>query len=432
MKHRFLLFAAIIIVVASTVQAKAGRPEIFILKITDAISPAMAEYVADGLQQASASGAVAAIITLDTPGGLTSSMRQIVQSIFTCRVPVIVYVTPAGARAASAGVMITMAGDIAAMTPGTNIGAAHPVGTGGLDLEKTMQTKTVNDMAAFAEAIATRQGRNARWAEKAVRESVSVTAEQALKLNVIDVVADNLDGLIRKIDGRTIKGKGTLHLQGAELRFFQEGLRIKVLKTISDPNIAYILLMVGLAGLFLELSHPGAVLPGVVGGISLVLAFFAMHTLPVNTAGILLILLSVIFFVLELKVTSYGTLSIAGILSLILGSTMLFRGAGPQFQVAWSVLIPTVILVSGFFVGVIFLVVRVQIRKPQTGVEGLVGEMGIVKQVNDHKGRVLVHGEVWQAVFEEEVSPGDRICVQAVKDLIVTVAPVKENDTKNK
>jgi membrane-bound serine protease (ClpP class) len=428
MKHRIILLLGVLLPFLAIGLVQADKQEILLLRVSDPISPAVAEFVVDGLQQASDSSAAAIIITLDTPGGLSESMRQIVQAIYACKAPVIVYVTPSGARAASAGMMITMAADIAAMTPGTNIGAAHPVNAGGGDLAKTMAEKIVNDMAAFVRGIADRRGRNVQWAEKAVRSSVSVTAEEALKLGVIDLVANNLDDLIGKLEGKTVKDKGILHLEGARRTVIQESLRIKILKTISDPNIAYILLMIGLAGLFLELSHPGAVLPGVVGGISLILAFFAMQTLPVNTAGILLILLAIIFFVLELKISSYGMLSVAGITSLVLGSTMLFRGAGPQFQVAWAVLLPTVILISGFFIGVIYLVVRAQTRKPRTGAEGLTGEIGIVKQINGRKGKILVHGELWQAVFTDEVSLGDKVCVQSVQNLVVTTAPVKEQD----
>jgi membrane-bound serine protease (ClpP class) len=408
--------------------ARADRHEILLLNVSDPIGPAVAEYMADGLRQASDSSDAAVIITLDTPGGLSQSMRQIVQSIYACKVPVIVYVAPSGARAASAGVMITMAADIAAMAPGTNIGAAHPVGAGGADIGKTMQKKVVNDMAAFIRSIADRQGRNAQWAEKAVRESVSATAEEALKLGVINLVAKDLTDLIHKVEGKTIKGKGTLHLTGDRRVVFQESLRIKILKTISDPNIAYILLMIGLAGLFLEFSHPGAVLPGVVGGITLILAFFAMQTLPVNTTGILLILLAIIFFVLELKITSYGILSAAGITSLVLGSTMLFHGDGPQFQVALGVLIPTVILVSGFFIGVIYLVVRAQTHQPLTGAEGLAGEIGVVKQIDGRRGKVLVHGELWQAIFTEDVSVGEKVRVQSVENLVITVCSIQEQD----
>jgi membrane-bound serine protease (ClpP class) len=406
--------------------AFADEPELLILSVSDPISPGVTEFVTDGLQMASDTRAAGIVITLDTPGGLVESMRKIVQAIFACKAPVIVYVTPSGARAASAGVMITMAADIAAMTPGTNIGAAHPVGTGGQDIGETMAEKAVNDLVAFARGIANRRGRNAQWVEKAVRESVSVTAAEALKDNVVDVVAKNLDDLIDQIEGRTIKEKGTLRLAGVRRTLIKEGLRTKILKTISDPNIAYILLMIGLAGLYFELANPGSVLPGVVGGISLILAFFSLQALPVNAAGIMLILLAIMFFILELKVTSFGMLSFAGVLSLVLGSMMLFKGAGPQFQVAWHVLLPTVLLVSGFFVGIVLVVVRAHTRKARTGADGLVSEVGVVKQVQGREGKVQVHGELWQAVFEDEdtVSVGEKVRVVAVEDLVVIVTRV--------
>jgi membrane-bound serine protease (ClpP class) len=400
----------------------ADEPELLILNVSDPISPGVTEFVTDGLQLASDAHSAGIIITLDTPGGLAESMRKIVQAIFACKVPVIVYVTPSGARAASAGVMITLAADIAAMTPGTNIGAAHPVGAGGQEIGKTMAEKAVNDMVAFAKGIANRRGRNAQWVEQAVRESVSVTAKEALKENIIDVVAKNLDDLVAQVEGRTIKEKGTLHLVGVRRISIEEGLRIKILKTISDPNIAYILLMIGLAGLYFELANPGTVLPGVVGGIALILAFFSMQTLPVNTAGIMLILLSIIFFILELKVTSYGMLSFAGIFSMVLGSMMLFKGAGPQFQVAWHVLLPTVLLVAGFFVGVVVLVVRAHTRKARTGADGLVDEVGVVKQVQGREGKILVHGELWRAEFSDPVSVGDKVQIKAVEDLVLIVS----------
>jgi membrane-bound serine protease (ClpP class) len=419
-------FLALLLVSAtvwmSPVSAQADEPELLILSVSDPISPGVAEFVNDGLQLASKTHAAGIIIMLDTPGGLAESMRKIVQAIFACKVPVIVYVTPSGARAASAGVMITMAADIAAMAPGTNIGAAHPVGAGGQDIGKTMAEKAVNDLVAFAKGIANRRGRNAQWAEEAVRESVSVTAAEALEKNIIDVVAKNLDDLIDQIEGRTVKDKGILHLAGVRRTLIKEGLRTKILKTVSDPNIAYILLMIGLAGLYFELANPGSVLPGVVGGIALILAFFSLQALPVNAAGIMLILLAIVFFILELKVTSYGMLSLAGVLSLVLGSMMLFKGAGPQFQLAWKVLLPTVLLVSGFFVGIVLVVVRAHTRKARTGADGLVDEVGVVKQVQGQEGKVLVHGELWRAVFEEAVAVGDKVRVLSVKDLVVTVS----------
>ena len=408
-------------------RAQADNREILIMKVADAIGPGVTEFFVDGLERASESHAAVIIIVLDTPGGQVDSMRKIVQAIYACKAPVIVYVGPSGARAASAGVMITMAADIAAMAPGTNIGAAHPVGAGGKDIGGTMAEKVVNDLVAFARGVADRRGRNAQWAEKAVRESVSVTNDEALKDNIIDLVANDLDDLITRVNGRTIKGKGTLQLSDARRVEIREDLRTKILKIISDPNIAYILLMIGLAGLYFELSNPGAILPGVVGGIALILAFFSLQTLPVNIAGILLILLAVVFFILELKVASYGMLSIAGVLSLILGSMMLFKGAGPEFQVALSVLLPTVLLVSAFFVGAALLVVRAHARQPRTGAEGLVNEIGIVKQVSGREGKVLVHGELWRAVFVEPVAVGTKVRVRSVENLVVTAVPSKGN-----
>lgn len=424
MKHHIAIFLVLLAAFGVVHHAHADRQEVLVLNVADPISPGLAEFVIDALEEASDTEAAAIIIKLDTPGGLVESMRKIVQAIYACKAPVIVYVTPSGARAASAGVMITMAADIAAMAPGTNIGAAHPVGPAGQDIGKTMEEKAVNDLVAFAKGVAERRNRNAEWIEKAVRQSVSITAGEALKINVIDVVAKDLDDLAVQIDGREIKGKGVLHLSGARRTVIKQGLRTKILKTISDPNIAFILLMIGLAGLYFELASPGAVLPGVVGGIALILAFFSMHALPVNIAGILLILLAIVFFILELKVTSYGMLSLSGILSLVLGSTMLFKGAGPQYQVALSVLLPTVLLISGFFVGVAWLVVRAHTHRPRTGAEGLVGEVGVVKKVNGREGKVLVHGELWQAAFGETVSVGDKVRVTAVESLVVTVVPL--------
>ncbi|MGD9222017.1 MAG: NfeD family protein, partial [Desulfobacteraceae bacterium] len=320
-----------------------------------------------------------------------------------------------------------MAADLAVMTPGTNIGAAHPVGAGGQDIGDTMAEKAVNDTVAFAKGIAQRRGRNEKWAEEAVRQSVSITADEAVAKNVVDFVTQDMDQLIQKAHGREIKGKGTLALENARITEISENFRTKVLKTISDPNIAYILLMIGLAGLYFELSHPGSIFPGVVGGIALILAFFSLQTLPVNTAGILLILVAVILFILELKVTSYGMLSVAGVVSLLLGSLMLFKGAAPQFQVALGILLPTVFLISGFFVTLAFLVVRAHVHKPWTGEDGLIDKVGVVKQVDGDRGKIQVHGELWQAIFVEPASVGDQVRVQAVEDLVVKVGPLKSS-----
>jgi membrane-bound serine protease (ClpP class) len=428
MNSRLRWFVALMGILLTVGVVQADKKEMLTLQVSDAISTAVAEFIIDGLQQASDTDAAGIIIELDTPGGLVDATRKIVQAIYACKVPVIVYVTPSGARAASAGVMITMAADIAAMAPGTNIGAAHPVGGGGQDIGRTMEEKVVNDLVAFARGIAQRRNRNADWAEKAVRQSVSITAGEAVKEKVVDLLARDRDDLIQKIDGRTVKDKGTLELKDVRVVPIEQSFRTKVLKTIADPNIAYILLMIGLAGLYFELSHPGTVFPGVVGGIALILAFFSMQTLPVNTTGILLILAAVILFILELKVTSYGMLSVAGVLSLILGSLMLFKGAGPQHQVALGVLVPTVLVICGFFVTLAYLVVRAHVHQPWTGEDGLINQVGVVKQVEGLKGKVQVHGELWQATFTEPVSTNDQVQVTAIDGLVLTAAPLGKID----
>jgi membrane-bound serine protease (ClpP class) len=419
------LFAFFILFLSHT--GGAAENDIYIIKVSDAISPGVAEFVKDGIETAEKEGAACLIIELDTPGGLAESMRRIIQSILGSKVPVVVFVSPSGARAASAGVMITMAADIAAMAPGTNIGAAHPVGAGGKDISGKMSEKVINDMVAHAKSVAEERGRNAKWVEEAIRESVSVTETEALKDNIIDLIAEDTDDLIQQLNGREIKEKGVLKLDKSERVIVEPTLRNKILKTISDPNIAYILLMIGLAGLYFELSHPGAIFPGVIGGIALVLAFFALQTLPVNYAGILLIVLAIIFFIMEMKITSYGLLSVAGIISLLLGSLMMFKGTGPDLKLSWRVLLPTLILVSGFFVFVAGLVFRAQISKPKTGLKGLVGEIGIVKKALAPEGKVFVHGELWNARSDKTVDEDTKVRVVNVVNLMLEVEPADES-----
>jgi membrane-bound serine protease (ClpP class) len=419
------LFAFFILFISHT--GWAAKNDIYIIKVSDAIGPGVAEFVKDGIETAEKDGAACLIIELDTPGGLAESMRRIIQSILGSKVPVVVFVSPSGARAASAGVMITMAADIAAMAPGTNIGAAHPVGVGGKDISGKMSEKVINDMVAHAKSVAEERGRNAKWVEEAIRESVSVTETEALKDNIIDLIAEDTDDLIQQLNGRKIKEKGVLKLDKAEKVIVEPTLRTKILKTISDPNIAYILLMIGLAGLYFELSHPGAIFPGVIGGIALVLAFFAMQTLPVNYAGILLIVLAIIFFIMEMKITSYGLLSVAGIISIFLGSLMMFKGTGPDLKLSWRVLLPTLILVSGFFVFVAGLVFRAQISKPRTGSKGLVGEIGIVKKALAPEGKVFVHGELWNARSDKTVEENTKVRVVNVVNLMLEVEPADES-----
>ena len=428
MKSKLLtvaLFAFFILFFSHT--GWAAKNDIYIIKVSDAIGPGVAEFVKDGIETAEKEGAACLIIELDTPGGLAESMRRIIQSILGSKVPVVVFVSPSGARAASAGVMITMAADIAAMAPGTNIGAAHPVGAGGKDISGKMSEKVINDMVAHAKSVAEERGRNAKWVEEAIRESVSVTETEALKDNIIDLIAEDTADLIQQLNGREIKEKGVLKLDKSERVIVEPTLRTKILKTISDPNIAYILLMIGLAGLYFELSHPGAIFPGVIGGIALVLAFFALQTLPVNYAGILLIVLAIIFFIMEMKITSYGLLSVAGIISLLLGSLMMFKGTGPDLKLSWRVLLPTLILVSGFFVFVAGLVFRAQISKPKTGLKGLVGEIGIVKKALAPEGKVFVHGELWNARSDKTVEEDTKVRIVNVVNLMLEVEPADES-----
>ncbi|NVM20496.1 MAG: nodulation protein NfeD [Desulfobacterales bacterium] len=421
--------AAVVMVLASTIvgfpiEAQAAKKEVYVVKVSGTINPGLAEYLIRSMEKSSREGAACLVIQLDTPGGLALSMRSIVMAMLSSDIPIVVYVSPSGARAASAGVMITLAADIAAMAPGTNIGAAHPVNLGQKKMDETMAEKVVNDMVAYAKSIAEKRGRNSEWAEKAVRESVSVTEKEALKLKVIDLIAEDLDDLVEKIDGWELKDKGTLHTKGVRRVALIESLRDKVLKTLSDPNIAYLLMMIGLAGLYFELSNPGAIFPGVIGAISLILAFFAFQTLPVNYAGILLIAVAIVLFILEMKVTSYGLLSLGGIISLFLGSLMLFQGTTPEMRLSWGVLIPTVAMVSGFFVVLAGLVFRSQISKPQTGDKGLIGEVGVAKSRLEPGGKVFVHGELWNAVAQEPIEPGARVRVVGVDHLILKVERV--------
>ncbi len=401
--------------------AWAAKGDVYIVAINDAISPGIAEYIKNSIERAEREEAACLIIELDTPGGLAESMRLIIKDILGSPVPIVVFVAPRGARAASAGVMITMAADVAAMAPGTNIGAAHPVGAGGKDISGKMSEKVINDMVAHAKSVAEKRGRNQKWVEEAIRESVSVTETEALKENIIDLIAEDTDDLIRQLNGLKIAGKGELKLDNAKKEIVEPSLRTNILKTISNPNIAYILLMIGLAGLYFELSHPGAIFPGVIGGISLVLAFFALQTLPVNYAGILLIVLAIIFFIMEMKIPSYGLLSVAGVLSLLLGSLMMFKNTDPDMGLSLKVLLPTIILISGFFVFVAGLVFRAQMSKPRTGTKGLVGEIGIVKQALTPEGKVFVHGELWNARAQEEIDENAKVRVINVVNLMLEV-----------
>jgi membrane-bound serine protease (ClpP class) len=407
----------------------AQKKQVDVIKINDAITPATADFISKSIEQAVKNRAECLVIQMDTPGGLDMSMRDIIKDIMNADIPVVVYVAPSGARAASAGVFITLAADIAAMAPGTNIGAAHPVAVGGGKMDRTMADKVVNDAVAYIQSIAEKKGRNTKWAAQAVRESVSITETEALKIKIIDLIAKDLNDLLEKIDGKTVekpRGKIKLATKGLQTNVLEMGFRQRFLAVLSNPNIAYILMMIGLAGLYFELSNPGVIFPGVIGGISLILAFFAFRTLPVNYAGVLLILLGVFLFVAEIKVASYGLLTIGGLVSLTLGSIMLFESPIPALRASLTVIIPTVLFTAAFFVFAVTMAVKAQLAKPATGAEGLVGEIGVAQTRLSPEGKVFIHGEFWNAYADEAIEEREKIRVLKTEGLNLKVEKLKK------
>jgi len=404
--------------------SRAARP-VSVIDIDGAITPITVRLLAAAIERAQAEGSQALVVQLNTPGGLERSMRSMVQSILNSEIPIIVYVAPTGARAASAGVFLTMAAHVAAMAPATNMGAAHPVAVGG-QMDKDMLKKVENDAAAFARTLATERGRNAEWMEKAVRSSVSVTEREALKLKVIDLIADRLPDLLEKIDGRVVKtkrGAVTLETRGAPVKVIDIRFRDRFLALITDPNIAYILMMVGMLGIFFELSNPGVVLPGVIGGISLILAFFAFQSLPINWAGLLLILFGVALLIAEIKIASHGVLTIGGVVSMVLGSFMLYEAPEAGFRVSWTVILPTVGASAGLVVWAVSAGVRAMMRPPTTGAAGMIGQHAVVRATLDPEGQVQLDGELWRAVAEDAPVPaGETVRVTGVDGLTLRVS----------
>jgi len=405
-----------------------SSPHALVAAIASSINPVSADYLVAAIEQAEADRAGLIVVELDTPGGLDSSMRQMVREILRTDIPVVVYVAPSGARAASAGVLVTLAADVAAMAPGTNIGAAHPVGVGGGGMDNTMAKKVENDAAAYARSLAEKKGRNGAWAESAVRESASLTATDARKKNVVDLVVPTLETLLERIDGRRITKNGkslVLHTRDIRVERYPMGLRHRILSALADPNIAYILMMIGVYGIFFELSNPGAVFPGVVGGIALILGFYSLQTLSADYAGFLLIALAIVLFILEIKLHSYGALTMGGVVSLLLGSLMLFRSsADPYLRISWGVLLSMVGISVAFFGVVITLAVRSQLRRPVTGSEGLIGETGEAMLDFTGRGKVFVVGETWDAESAVPVRKGEKIRVERREGMILIVSPV--------
>jgi len=415
-----VLFNLLFLVITSYAHSK----QVDVVTIDGIINPVVAEFLAKAIKRSTEQEAECLIIQMDTPGGLDLSMRSIIKEMMGADIPIIVYVSPSGARAASAGAIITIAADIAVMAPGTNIGAAHPVALGGGEMGDEMAAKVENDAAAYVESIAIKRNRNKEWAIKAVRESVSIGAEEALEKNVIDIIAPDLNDLLSQIDGREIKttsGSKVLATKNSTINYIEMGLRERVLDTLSNPNISYILMMVGLLGLYFELSNPGAIFPGIIGGICLILAFFAFQTLPVNYAGVLLIILSLILFILEIKVTSFGMLTVGGIIALTLGSLMLFDSSIPFARVSLDVIIPVVVITSSCCALIVLLAIKAHRRKPTTGREGLLKAQGITKSTLDPEGKVFIHGEYWDAVSSEMIPEGTRVEVLEIQDNTIKV-----------
>ena len=419
--RRFLL----VFLMSSVVSLSAQTNKVFVAKFHGIIGPISSRYIEKAIEKAEESKAECLVILLDTPGGLDTAMRDIVKKELNASVPIVVFVYPKGARAASAGVFITLAANIAAMSPGTNIGAAHPV-TIGKEMGEEMKEKVTNDAVAYIKSIAQERNRNTVWAEEAVRKSISTTADNALKKNVIDVIATDVDDLLEKIDGRKVKVKAetkTLKTKGARIVKINLSFREDFLNKITNPNIAYILFILGFYGLFFEFTHPGAIFPGVAGGVSLILAFLAFQTLPVNYAGIALIIMGIIMLFLEVKTPTNGPLSVGGIASMLLGSTMLFETNASFLKVSWSVIIPVVLFTAAFFLFVVGMAIKAMRKKPTTGKKGLEGKIATAKTsiAPGKVGRVFVHGEYWDAVSDDKIRNGEEVVILSVDGLKLKV-----------
>ena len=431
-----------LLVTASCVAApRPNHPAVVVLRVDGPISPASADYVVRGIEQADSRHAAAVVLELDTPGGLSSSMRDIIKAILASSVPVIGYVAPSGARAASAGTYIMYACHIAAMAPATNIGAATPVSlTGGgsvplppsssgkaTSAESTEMRKVTNDAVAYIRALAERRGRNADWAEKAVRDAISVSADEALKLHVVDLIAPDIPALLADVDGRKVEtaaGSRVLQTRGASLETITPGVRSQFLGVIANPSVAYILLLLGLGGLVMEGMHPGGVLPGVVGAICLLLALYAFQLLPVNFAGLGLILLGVILIVSEAFVPAYGVLGTGGVISFVIGSVILMDTGVPGYGIALPLVVGIAIAAAGILAGIVWMAMRSHKRPVVSGREQMVGAIGEVVADFEGRGTVHVHGERWQARSDVPLKRGQAVAVTGMHGLVLDVKPV--------
>ena len=428
LKKILFLSLPLILLLAGFAYAEEPKPPgsgpVHVITLHDTINPGSTEFLKNGIDKANQADACLIIIQLDTPGGVVDSMRQMVQAIMKSKSPVAVYVAPAGARATSAGAFIVLSAGVAAMAPATHMGAASPVAAGGKEIEGTMAKKAISDLTALVRSLAKRRNIDPALAEEMVSEASSFDAVKAQELGLVDLVAQDLGNLLKELEGRVVvtgEGKRTISTKGKVLVFYEPGFREKLLSAIASPNLAYILLMIGMAGLYFELTNPGSILPGVVGALSLILAFFAMSALPVSYAGLALMGLAVVLFIAEIKITSYGMLSVAGAISLLLGSIMLFESEDELARVSLGILVPTMLCTIGFFALVAIMAGRAQFKRGSTGQEGMVGETA---QVVD-PGRVRVMGELWRAKGAEGLQPGQKVKVVRSEGLLLTVKPVK-------
>ena len=425
---RSLFVVLLPLLVWSTTAFGAGR--IIVIEVDGVINPVVAEFMANEIYNANKFSEELIVIQMDTPGGLDPSMRKIIKAIQNSKIPVASFISPGGSRAASAGVFIAIASHISAMEPGTKIGAAHPVklmvgGEG--EQAKIIEDKVVNDTSTYIRSLAEQRGRNAHWAELSVRKNVSVSAEEAKRLNVIDLLAANLDSLVLALDTREVKlGGNIIKLNTAEknILFKEMNSRQKILNIIASPNVAYVLMMLGLVGLYLELSNPGLILPGVLGSLSLILALYAMQMLPINYSGLLLIFIGVILLIAEVSLISYGLLALSGSISIFLGSIMLIDSEDPAMQISKIVLYPTLGMNFLVSIGSIYLAKKTHQLVTTTGMEGLLGEIGVVKEILNLEGRVLIHGEIWKAESDTVILVGEKVSVEVVKGLKIKVRKV--------
>jgi membrane-bound serine protease (ClpP class) len=422
---RALLAAAGVCLLAPPLPASARQ--VNVIRVESVISPSSADYIVSAIKQAEKDKVAALVIELDTPGGLDTSMRVIIKEMLAAERPIVVYVAPSGARAASAGAFITLAAHTAAMAPGTNIGAAAPVAMGG-QMDKTMERKVTNDAAAYMRTIAEKRGRPIDLAEEWVRKATAKTETEALKAKLIDLISPKLDDLLQAIDGRvvtTAAGKVKVETKNAVVNRGEMNLRERILKIITDPTIAYLLLILGLAGLYFEFSTPGAILPGVLGAIALILALYAFSQLPINYAGVLLILLGIVLFIAEIKVVSHGVLTAGGLTSMVLGSLMLIDAPAPYMRISLWAILGTAGGTALFFLFVVGAGVKALRARTVTGMEGLIGEVGVVRARLAPRGQVFLRGELWTAEAEGEVEAGESVRVTGVDGLTLRVVPVQ-------